>query len=93
MVDAGPCFGLFTVRPRARRVEYPGAIYHVMDRGDRREDVLLIGTTKGAKSLLYHLVHEQHEHKSARMNKADGHLELQSTDPFPYLTSLLEGVS
>jgi hypothetical protein len=23
--------------PRAMRVEYPGAIYHVMDRGDRRE--------------------------------------------------------
>jgi hypothetical protein len=21
------------------RVEYPGAIYHVMDRGDRREDI------------------------------------------------------
>jgi len=25
--------------PRARRVEYPGASYHVMDRGDRREDI------------------------------------------------------
>ena len=25
--------------PRAMRVEYPGAIYHVMDRGDRREDI------------------------------------------------------
>jgi hypothetical protein len=23
------------------RVEYPGAIYHVMDRGDRREDIFL----------------------------------------------------
>jgi hypothetical protein len=23
--------------PRAMRVEFPGAIYHVMDRGDRRE--------------------------------------------------------
>ena len=23
--------------PRTMRVEYPGAIYHVMDRGDRRE--------------------------------------------------------
>jgi len=27
------------IMPRAMRVEYPGAIYHVMDRGDRREDV------------------------------------------------------
>jgi len=23
--------------PRTMRMEYPGAIYHVMDRGDRRE--------------------------------------------------------
>jgi REP element-mobilizing transposase RayT len=27
--------------PRALRVEYPGAIYHVMDRGDRREDIFV----------------------------------------------------
>ncbi len=27
--------------PRKLRVEYPGAIYHVMSRGDRREDVFL----------------------------------------------------
>ena len=27
--------------PRTMRVEYPGAIYHVMDRGDRREDIFL----------------------------------------------------
>jgi len=26
--------------PRALRIEYPGAIYHVMDRGDRRETIL-----------------------------------------------------
>jgi len=25
--------------PRALRVEYEGAIYHVMNRGDRREDI------------------------------------------------------
>jgi hypothetical protein len=25
--------------PRTMRVEYPGAIYHVKDRGDRREDI------------------------------------------------------
>jgi REP element-mobilizing transposase RayT len=25
--------------PRQRRIEYPGAIYHVLSRGDRREDI------------------------------------------------------
>jgi len=28
--------------PRKVRVEYEGAIYHVMNRGDRREDVFLV---------------------------------------------------
>ncbi len=27
--------------PRKLRVEYPGAIYHVMSRGDQREDMFL----------------------------------------------------
>ncbi len=27
--------------PRARRVQYPGAIYHMMDRGNRREDIFV----------------------------------------------------
>ncbi len=27
--------------PRTMRVEYPGAIYHLMDRGDRREDIFI----------------------------------------------------
>ena len=27
--------------PRTMRVEYAGAFYHVMDRGDRREDILV----------------------------------------------------
>ena len=27
--------------PRALRIEYEGAIYHVMNRGDRREDIFL----------------------------------------------------
>ena len=27
--------------PRKPRVEYPGAMYHVMSRGDRREDIFL----------------------------------------------------
>ena len=69
---------MFTVRPRAMRVE-PGAIYHVMDRGDRREDILLVGTAQAVKSLLHHLAHEPPQHKSTRMNKADGQLESQST--------------
>ena len=25
--------------PRALRIEYPGAVYHVMNRGDRREPI------------------------------------------------------
>jgi len=79
MFDAEPCFGVFIVPPHAMRVDYPGAIYHVMDRGHRREDILLIGTTKGAKSLLHYLAHEPPQHQSARMNKADGQLEFQST--------------
>jgi hypothetical protein len=28
--------------PCAMRVEFPGAIYHIMDRGDRREDISII---------------------------------------------------
>lgn len=27
--------------PRQLRIEYPGAIYHVMNRGDRREAIFL----------------------------------------------------
>jgi REP element-mobilizing transposase RayT len=30
--------------PRALRIEYPGAIYHVMNRGDRREAIFLDDT-------------------------------------------------
>jgi len=29
--------------PRKMRVEYEGALYHVMSRGDRREDIFLAG--------------------------------------------------
>jgi hypothetical protein len=32
---------MLPVMPRAMRVEYPGAIYHVMDWGDRREDIFV----------------------------------------------------
>jgi len=79
MFDAGPCFGLFTVLPRAKQVEYPGAIYHGMNHANRREDILLIGATKGAKPLLDHLAHQPPRHKSVRMNKTDQQFEFQST--------------
>ena len=32
--------------PRAMRVEDPGAIYHVMDRGDRQEDIFADGVDR-----------------------------------------------
>ena len=32
--------------PRKPRVEYPGAMYHVMSRGDRREDISLDGVDR-----------------------------------------------
>ena len=32
---------LFVGMPRQPRIEYPGAIYHIMDRGDRREDIFV----------------------------------------------------
>ena len=51
--------------PRAMRVEYPGAIYHVMDRGDRREDIVIIGTAKGAKAALHRSGRGPHQHKPA----------------------------
>jgi putative transposase len=34
-------FANLALMPRALRVEYPGASYHVMDRGDRQEDIFL----------------------------------------------------
>ncbi len=33
--------GYRLLMPRKLRVEYPGAMYHVMSRGDRREDIFL----------------------------------------------------
>ena len=32
---------MMELMPRAMRVEYPGAIYHLMDRGDRRKDIFV----------------------------------------------------
>ena len=37
MLDEGRKSGNLWNMPRAMRVEYPGAIYHVMDRGDRQD--------------------------------------------------------
>jgi hypothetical protein len=41
-------------------------MYHVVDRGDRREDILIIGTAKGAKSVLHRSGRGQHQHKPTR---------------------------
>ncbi len=35
--------------PRKLRVEYPGAMYHVMSRGDRREDIFLDNVARKLK--------------------------------------------
>jgi hypothetical protein len=64
---------------RALRVEYPGAIYHVMDRRDRREDIFIIGTAKRAKSVLHRSGRGQHQHKPARADPSCAQLEFQST--------------
>jgi hypothetical protein len=65
--------------PRAMRVEFPGAIYHVMGRGDRREDALIIATARGAKSVLHRSGRGQHQHKPARADEPCAQLEFQST--------------
>src|SRR5882762_5747063 len=38
-IDTEWCFGKLPTMPRKLRVQYPGAIYHLMNRGDRREDI------------------------------------------------------
>ena len=38
-IDTGLVVGNERRMPRKLRVEYPGAIYHVMNRGDRREPI------------------------------------------------------
>ena len=60
--------------PRRLRVEYPGAIYHLMDRGDRREE---IGTFKGARSVLH--CGSQAQGKTASSIKPCAQLEFLST--------------
>lgn len=41
VLDEGQEGGSLWTMLRAMRVEYPGAIYHVMDRGDRQEDIFV----------------------------------------------------
>ena len=65
--------------PRAMRVEYPGAIYHVMDRGDRPENIVIIGTAKGAKTVLHQLAHGHHQPKPPGATEQCAQLEFQST--------------
>jgi hypothetical protein len=64
---------------RAMRVEYPGSIYDVMDCWDSREDILIIGTAKGAESVLHRSGRGQHCHKPARAEEPCAQLEFQST--------------
>ena len=42
-------FATVAIVPRKMRVQYAGAIYHVMSRGDRRE----LGTSKSANGKLH----------------------------------------
>jgi hypothetical protein len=65
--------------PRAMRVEYPGAIYHVMDRGDHREDIVMIGTAKGAKAALHRSGRGPHQHKPDPADGPCAQMEFQST--------------
>jgi hypothetical protein len=46
VLDAGREGGKLWDMPRSMRVEYQGAIYHVMDRGDRREDISVDGVDR-----------------------------------------------
>ena len=41
LVDDGGLELKIGFMPRQRRVEYPGTMYHVMSRGDRREIIFL----------------------------------------------------
>jgi hypothetical protein len=44
--DEGRKGGSLWTMPRAMRLEYPGAIYHVMDCGDRQEDSFVEGVDR-----------------------------------------------
>ena len=77
--DEGGQGGIVGFMPRAMRVEYPGAIYHVMDRGDGQEDIFMIATAKGAKSLLHRSRRGPHQPKPTRADEPCAQLEFQST--------------
>ena len=55
--------------PRTTQVEYPGAIYHVMDRGDRREAIFVDG------------VDRQDVRKSGRLQKPEADATPLNTGP------------
>jgi hypothetical protein len=40
-IDSCLSIVLYVGMPRKLRIEYPGAMYHVMSRGDRREKIFL----------------------------------------------------
>ena len=40
-VDRPPSCGITRALPRKLRLEYPGAMYHLMSRGDRRDRIFL----------------------------------------------------
>src|SRR2546426_493736 len=46
-IDTARALGRLRDMPRKLRVEYEGAIYHVMNRGDRREPVFRDATDRG----------------------------------------------
>jgi len=41
ILDGGCCFWQSRAMPRQVRIQYPGAMYHVMSRGNRRQDIFL----------------------------------------------------
>src|SRR5947209_2119805 len=60
-----------SLMPRKMRVEYPGAIYHVMSRGDRREDIFLVDAS------LAHLGRAQgSQHEPAQGDACSGKREI-----------------
>jgi hypothetical protein len=79
VLDEGGQGGIVGFMPGAMRVEYPRAIYHVMDRGDRQEDIFMIATAKGAKSLLHRSRRGPHQPKPTRADEPCAQLEFQST--------------
>jgi hypothetical protein len=60
--------------PRAMRVEHPGAIYHVIDRGDRREDIFVNDADR--QDFLKTLA-EAYPVKATRANESYAQLEFQ----------------